>query len=64
MLRVSVLTAFLNEESNLPLLRERITLALQQAGVDYEIVLIDDHSTDRSPAIASFEWAWIRCARR
>jgi dolichol-phosphate mannosyltransferase len=54
--RVSVLSAFLNEESNLPLFRERVTAALRQAGVDYDIVLIDDHSTDGSPALAK-AWA-------
>jgi dolichol-phosphate mannosyltransferase len=56
MTRVSILTAFLNEESNLPLLRERVTAALAKAGVDYDIVLIDDHSTDGGPAFAK-GWA-------
>jgi dolichol-phosphate mannosyltransferase len=54
--RVSVLTAFLNEASNLPLFRERVTAALRQAGVDYDVVLIDDHSTDGSSALAK-AWA-------
>jgi dolichol-phosphate mannosyltransferase len=54
--RLSILTAFLNEESNLPLLRDRVTAALAQAGVDYDIVLIDDHSTDGSSAVAR-KWA-------
>ena len=54
--RVSILTAFLNEESNLPLLRERVTAALKQAGLEYDIVLIDDHSTDGSPVVAK-AWA-------
>ncbi len=54
--QLSILTAFLNEESNLPVLRERVSTALTLAGVDYEIVLIDDHSTDGSAEIAK-EWA-------
>jgi dolichol-phosphate mannosyltransferase len=53
---VTVLTAFLNEAPNLPLFRERVTGALGRLGMDYEIVLIDDHSTDQGPAFAK-EWA-------
>ncbi|MFO0821949.1 MAG: glycosyltransferase family 2 protein [Gemmataceae bacterium] len=54
--RISILSAFLNEESNLPLLRERVMAAIKQTGLDYDIVLIDDHSTDGSSAIAR-AWA-------
>jgi len=52
---VSILTAFLNEESNLPLFRTRVLAALRPLGVDYEIVLIDDHSTDGSRRLAQ-QW--------
>jgi dolichol-phosphate mannosyltransferase len=55
MTRVSILTAFYNEESNLPLLRERLTAALRQQGLTYDIVLIDDHSSDDGPRLAR-EW--------
>lgn len=53
---ISIVTAFLNEEANLPLLRQRLAKVLQTVSGDYEIVLIDDHSSDGSAAIAR-EWA-------
>src|SRR5207247_6284750 len=37
-------------------LRERVGAALKQTGLEYDIVLIDDHSTDGSPALAK-AWA-------
>lgn len=49
---ISVLTAFFNEAGNLPLFRERVLAVLGQLDVDYEIVLIDDHSSDGSPEFA------------
>lgn len=67
--RISILTAFLNEESNLPLLRQRVMAVLSKTGMEYDIVLIDDHSTDGSAAFAR-SWAasdpnvqYIRLAR-
>lgn len=69
MTRISIITAFLNEESNLPRLRERLTGVVDQLGVDAEFVLVDDHSGDRSAEIAK-QWvaedcraAYIRLAR-
>lgn len=56
MKRISILTAFLNEESNLPVLRERVTAVLATLPYDYEIVLVDDHSTDGSGRVAK---AWV-----
>jgi dolichol-phosphate mannosyltransferase len=53
---LSVITAFLNEESNLPLFRERVMAALHALPYDYEIVLVDDHSTDGSSRLAK---AWV-----
>jgi polyisoprenyl-phosphate glycosyltransferase len=56
MRKLSILTAFLNEETNLGVFRERVQAALRPlVGVDYEIVLIDDHSTDGSSSVAK-EW--------
>jgi dolichol-phosphate mannosyltransferase len=51
-MRISILTAFLNEEGNLPVFKERLLATLAGLGVEYEIILIDDHSTDGSPRIA------------
>ncbi len=48
MTRISVITAFLNEEGNLPLFRERLGKVMGQLPLDAEFVLVDDHSTDRS----------------
>jgi dolichol-phosphate mannosyltransferase len=56
MTRLSVLTAFYNEAPNLPRLRERLSAVFEHLDVEPEIVLIDDHSTDDSPAVAK-QWA-------
>ena len=45
---LSVITAFLNEADNLPEFRRRVTTAVDRLGVDAEIVLVDDHSSDAS----------------
>ena len=55
MTRISIITAFLNEEGNLLLFRERLGAVLSQIDADAEIVLVDDHSHDRSAAIAK-QW--------
>jgi len=38
----------LNEEESLPLLHQRLTQALEESGYSYEIIVVDDGSTDRS----------------
>src|SRR4051794_37635591 len=48
-MKLSVVTAFYNEAENLPLLRERVMRMLADVGCDYEIILVDDHSTDDGP---------------
>jgi dolichol-phosphate mannosyltransferase len=53
---LSLITAFLDEEANLPTFKERLRSVLDQVGVEYEIVLVDDHSGDGSPHIARL-WA-------
>jgi glycosyltransferase involved in cell wall biosynthesis len=47
-LDISVVVPVLNEEESLPILYQRLTEALAGNGYSYEIVLIDDGSTDRS----------------
>jgi dolichol-phosphate mannosyltransferase len=54
--RISIITAFFNEAENLPVLRRRLEAVLVGLGVDYQIVLVDDHSGDDSPAYAR-RWA-------
>ncbi|MBM4068002.1 MAG: glycosyltransferase family 2 protein [Planctomycetes bacterium] len=55
--RLSVITAFLNEEDNLPVLRKRLTALAASLAPDFscQFVLVDDHSSDKSAAIAT---AW------
>jgi glycosyltransferase XagB len=47
---VSIVTPVFNEQDNIRLLVERISRAMISAGIDYEIVFIDDHSTDGTVA--------------
>jgi glycosyltransferase involved in cell wall biosynthesis len=44
----SVVIPVMNEEDNVTLLHEKITTAMQAWGKPYEIVLVDDGSTDRT----------------
>jgi len=48
MSRLSVITAFHNEEQNLPQFRERISAVADALPMEIEIVLVDDRSSDRS----------------
>jgi glycosyltransferase involved in cell wall biosynthesis len=45
---VSVVVPLLNEEESIPVLHERLHLALESLREPYEIVYVDDGSTDRS----------------
>jgi glycosyltransferase involved in cell wall biosynthesis len=45
---ISVVVPVLNEEESLPLLHQRLTEVLAQSGYSYEIIVVDDGSTDRS----------------
>src|SRR5947209_12098675 len=56
MSNLSVITAFLNEEGNLPLFRQRLLAVLEGLAVSWEVVLVDDHSEDGSARFAR-EWA-------
>ena len=48
---LSIVIPVFNEAENLPTLHARLTDALDRLGFDYEIVLVDDGSEDRSPDI-------------
>ncbi len=47
-MEVSVVIPIFNEEENIPLLHERISEALLSDGLDYELILVDDGSSDGS----------------
>ena len=44
--RLSLVTPAYNESDNLPLLYERVCAVLTQLDVDWEWIVVDDHSTD------------------
>lgn len=50
--RLSIIVAALNEEKNLEAAIRGITQAFGRLGVDYEILLFDDNSTDATPRLA------------
>ena len=56
MKKISIVSPFYNELGNLPLFRQRVFAALQETGLDVELVLVDDHSTDGGSALVS-GWA-------
>jgi len=49
---LSVVTPAFNEEVNLPILYGRLASQLAGLGVDWEWVVVDDHSSDRSFSVA------------
>lgn len=48
---ISAVIPLYNEEESLELLHKKLEKVLKQLGVRYEILLIDDGSTDHSPAV-------------
>jgi glycosyltransferase involved in cell wall biosynthesis len=47
-MRVSIVVPVLNEERNIPLLYEQVRRELETAGRDFELIFVDDGSTDGS----------------
>ncbi len=48
---ISIIIPTLNEAENLPLLFKRIDDSLLAADIPYEIIVIDDHSTDNTARV-------------
>ncbi|RUM31215.1 MAG: glycosyltransferase [Aquifex sp.] len=48
---ISVVIPAYNEEENIPILYDKLKKVLDYLGEDYEIIFIDDGSTDRTPEI-------------
>jgi glycosyltransferase involved in cell wall biosynthesis len=48
---ISLVIPVYNEEENLPILAAEIRAAMEPAGRSYEVIYVDDGSTDESPAI-------------
>lgn len=67
--RVSLVIPCYNEADVLPLLYERLTRAAESWGVDYEVILVDDGSTDATWSLMldiqaqNPRWKMIRLAR-
>ena len=47
---LSIVVPIYNEEDNIPILHGRVSEALADAGLDYELILVDDGSADNSYA--------------
>ncbi|MSM40051.1 MAG: glycosyltransferase [Geobacter sp.] len=66
---LSIVVPIFNESDNLPILCERVTAALAESGIGYEVILVDDGSTDGSfeimkgMALADRRWKVIRFRR-
>lgn len=48
LLEISVVIPLYNEEENIPALLERVTRIMEEIGKSYEIICVDDGSTDKS----------------
>lgn len=65
--RLSVVVPAHNEQDNLAMLVEQIDTSLRQKGVDTELVLVDDGSTDQTRSVAEALIAdnpWVRLLHR
>jgi polyisoprenyl-phosphate glycosyltransferase len=50
--RLSIITPVFNEAESLPRFRDSLLAALENVDLEWEVILVDDHSMDASPAIA------------
>lgn len=49
--RYSIIAPIFNEEGNIELLQQRITEVMTQTGESWELIMVNDGSTDRSPEL-------------
>lgn len=64
--RISVVVPVFNEEQVLPMFRERVTSTLERATPNFEVILVDDGSTDATPMLIDrihSEDARFKCVR-
>lgn len=55
-----------NEEENVPMLLSRVAASLAQTGKPFEVILVDDGSTDKTPALLAEgkkQYPWLRVLR-
>src|SRR5690348_466495 len=55
-----------NEQENVPTLLQRVGAALQTMGKPFEVIIIDDGSTDQTPKLladAQKQYSWLRVLR-
>jgi glycosyltransferase involved in cell wall biosynthesis len=63
---LSLVIPCFNEEENVPTLLERVASALAELHRSFEVILIDDGSTDRTPALLADgmrQYPWLRVLR-
>ena len=63
---LSVVIPVYNEEDVLPLLARRLRPVADHLGVDYEVLVVDDGSTDGSPVVLqrlARTWSQLRIVR-
>ena len=53
MYKISIIVPVLNEQGNIEALVKRIDKSLPLAKIEYEVIFVDDHSTDKTRDIVS-----------